>query len=64
MLSGAVLRILWKPNISVRITQTVALGETGLGQEPPGDTPTEWVPNCGPRLVTVHCSNEHRREEY
>lgn len=27
-----VLRILWKPNITVRITQTVALGETGLGR--------------------------------
>lgn len=34
-----VLRILWNPNITVRITQTVVLEETGLGQEPPGDVP-------------------------
>lgn len=38
------LRILWQPDITVRITQTIALGESDLGQEPPG---------CGPSLVIV-----------
>lgn len=52
-----VLRILWKPNITVRITQTVALEDTGLGQEPPGDDPCLvdarlWPQSCSCAKLT------------